>query len=85
MTRIIGKAPVNCTHTPKVEAMYDTIRITSGGYSGPRQQEFKLYGDLTPGCTARLIVELRTALRKVRDDRVRQLNGNVAEAEKPLA
>lgn len=82
MTRVIGKAPIKCTNTPHATALYDEVRIESGGYNG--SSEFKVFGDLSINCTALLIIELRTALRRVRDQRVRQLNQAVADAEKPL-
>jgi hypothetical protein len=85
MTTIRGKLPIALMFTPKVSttSVFEApIRITSGTYSNGSR--FEMYGDLSTHCAATLIVELRKALRAVRDERVRALNGDVIEAEKPL-
>jgi hypothetical protein len=86
LTTIRGKGPLTLIFSPKVSVTYSSsehpIRIASGLWE--KGTRIEAFGELSPGCVATLIVELRKALRTVRDERVRALNGNVLEAEKPL-
>jgi hypothetical protein len=87
MTRIIGKAPIELRHPPKVSIRWpDQIRITTGGFQGAagKMREFGAFGDLSPGCAAILVVELRKALRQIRIERAKYYDSQVIEAEKPL-
>lgn len=85
MTTIRGKAPVKATVTPEVTPLYceQKVRIASGGYAEPGGRWY-VQGDLSPECTAKLIRNLRLALRQIRDVRVEELNKAVTSAEGPV-
>jgi hypothetical protein len=83
MTRVIGKKPLDLTHIPKVETTYDDhVRITTGGFQDG--QPWVASGALSVYCARNLILNLRIALRKIRDERTAQLKMVVEDAEKPL-
>jgi hypothetical protein len=82
LTRVIGKAPIELTTAPSVSHSGETIRIKTGGFG--HGKIFTAEGDLNIYCARSLILELRTHLRAIRDERTRILNNMVASAEKPL-
>lgn len=69
---------------PEVEAYThsDMVHVTVNGWSGSEKMECT--GDLSIYCAKHLILKLRKALRKVRDDKTQMLNAQVLEAEQPL-
>ena len=82
MTRVVGKAPIALSFSQKVSLVdADRIRISSGGWL---KQRFETYSDLSPHAAKLLILELRKALRSIRDERVAYFNTQVSEAEKLL-
>jgi hypothetical protein len=82
VTRVVGKAPIDLTFTPKVSIAYpDRILVETGGFL---QGNFKARGELSPSCAAALVVALRTALREIRMERIKHFERQVLEAEKDL-
>lgn len=72
------------TFTPDVKAneYRSTVLITTGTWKGAVR--WNVTGELSLECTVRLIVELRKALRQVRDFQVQRVNAAVAKAEGPV-
>jgi hypothetical protein len=82
MTRVIGKAPVELTVRPIVTHSGETIKIRTGGFG--HGKGFTAEGELSIYCARSLIIDLRTHLRAIRDERTLILNNMVASAEKSL-
>jgi len=73
---------VELNFSPVVEVLGQSITITTGSYMGKTRYECK--GELSLYCAQRLVVELRKALRQIRDAETRKLNAIVEQAERAL-
>lgn len=84
MTTVRGKQPLKVTSTPEVEAKCysQVVAIRASGWCG--KDQFRIYAELEPHCARNLILELRKALRKIREETCARLQKAVADAEGPL-
>jgi hypothetical protein len=84
MSRKRYRRKINATFCPQVTAQSESNRITvvTGGFQG--LQRYDIAASMSIYTARTLILNLRLALREVRDDNVRDLNEAVAEAEKLL-
>jgi hypothetical protein len=75
--------------TPQVEVSGFNIIVKTGCFgvrskkTGSYTVEYEFRGELSLHCAARLVKELRKALRKVRDIETINLNWHVTDAERP--
>lgn len=84
MSKVKGKDPLKANHVKEVHAnsWNQTITITAEGFDGTRT--FLVEGTLATHCARNLILDLRRALRQVRDETKKRLDAHVAESEIPL-
>jgi hypothetical protein len=82
--RKIYPRKIQATFCPKVAAESESKRVfvSTGGFQG--RQQYKITCSMSVYTARELILNLRKALREIRDDNVRSLNATVSEAEKPL-
>lgn len=73
---------VKLAWSPQVTIRERQVVVTSGGQQGATRYECT--GELSCYCAEQLILELRKALRKIRDDETARLNGCVSRAEAAL-
>jgi hypothetical protein len=59
----------------------DRIRVETGGFL---QGEFSARGELSMDCCAKLVLDLRRAMREIRDERTATLNAAITRAERPV-
>lgn len=85
MTRVRGKEPIEVNHVKKVIANSYTMKISVHleGVDGGGQL-FTAVGHLEMYCAKNLVLDLRLAMRKVRNEAVDRLNKAVADADVPL-
>jgi hypothetical protein len=81
MTR---KRNLKLSHVSKVEALVYDDKIKVEVFARAGATEFTCTGELELWCATNLIRQLRTALRKVRDEKKRMLDQAVENAEGPL-
>jgi hypothetical protein len=82
--RKIYPRKIQATLCPKVTAHSEgkRVEVLTGGFQGA--QRYDVTCNMSIYTARELILNLRKALREIRDDNIRSLNGAVAEAEKPL-
>lgn len=84
MSKVRGKEPLKVGHVKEVHAnsYNQTITIHAEGFDGTRT--FMVEGTPQTHCARNLILDLRKALRQVRDETRKRLDNHVAESEAPL-
>jgi hypothetical protein len=75
---------IKATRRPEVTASAASQRIYIKSGSDTQSTRYNITADMSIYTASRLIVELRKALRLVRDENIRELNEQVANAEIPL-
>ena len=85
MSKVRGKDPLKVNFVKEVYAnsYNQTVSITAEGFDGTRN--FLIVGTLQTHCVRELILDLRKALRQVRDETRKRLDNHVTESEVPLA
>lgn len=75
---------VKATFCPKVTCSTYSQRVvvTTGGWQG--KQAYNIAADMSIETARTLILDLRKALREIRDETIKRVQGAVSEAEKPL-
>ena len=68
--------------TPEVIVAGREIVVTTGVYRG--NTRYKCKGELSMWCAARLVKELRKAMRQIRREQLASLNDAISDAEQVL-
>jgi hypothetical protein len=84
VSRVRGKGALTLNFVKEVHANSYQQRVTIHvkGFDGVA--DFDAEGTLETHCVRNLILDLRRALRQIRDESAKRLDSQVADAEKPL-
>ena len=85
MTTIRGKGELEIEFRPTVSASFwgDT-RIDFKGHISDGKRTVPWHASMSMNCTAQLVRDIRAAMRRARDEKIKSLNKAVEEAEGPL-